>query len=422
MKFWNDHNSRILENAAKLSLSVRLIIAALLFVILLFLLALTPRLFTWIKNKITVLGKKHIPSITVKKYKILETSHILGVIYPLLKIVEWIVILFELFIVIPLIFSLFKPTQSFAATLLGYILKPLERLVIGFITYIPNLITIAIFIVIARYMVRSLKFFAALVEQKKLVFSGFYSEWAQPTFNILRFIIYAFTIAIIYPYLPGSDSRAFQGVSVFVGIVISLGSSSAIGNLVAGIVLTYMRPFSIGDRIQIQGVTGFVVEKTPIVTRIRTHKNEFVTFPNVMVLSSSITNYHTSTLGDEEGLILYAEITFGYATPWQKVHELLIEGALRTPGILAEPKPFVLQLSLEDFYARYQINAYTKDVDRVPALYSGMFENIQNCFRDAGLDMTASHFQIYLPPDARFPPREALAPKPVPAESAGSGR
>jgi small-conductance mechanosensitive channel len=317
----------------------------------------------------------------------------------------------ELFIAVPLIFSLFEPTQDLAATLFGYILTPLSRVLYGFIEYIPNLITIIIFIIIARYTVRSLKFFATRIERGRLVIPGFYAEWAQPTFNILRFIIYAFTIAVIYPYLPGSDSRAFQGVSVFVGIVLSLGSSSAIGNLVAGIVLTYMRPFTIGDRIQIQGVVGFVVEKSPIVTRIKTHKNEYVTFPNMMVLSSSITNYHTSTTGDEQGLILNAEITFGYGTPWQKVHELLIEGALKTSSVLKDPKPFVLQLSLEDFYARYQINAYTKDVEHVPAIYSELFENIQNSFRDAGLDMTASHFRINLPPEsARYvPPKKNAA-------------
>jgi small-conductance mechanosensitive channel len=403
MEYWRELTSMISGDASKFSLSLRLVIAAFFVVVLGVLMRLTPLLFNWIKSKLTVLGKKYIPNLTIKKYRILETTQVLNVLYLLLKILTWVVLFFEFFLTVPLVFSLFEPTQELAVTLFGYVLAPLETLVLDLIAYIPNLITIVIFIAIARYTVRSLKFFAVRIEQKKLVIPGFYPEWAQPTFNILRFIIYAFTVAVIYPYLPGSDSRVFQGVSVFVGIVISLGSSSAIGNLVAGIVLTYMRPFTIGDRIQIQGVTGFVVEKSPIVTRIKTHKNEYVTFPNIMVLNSSITNYHTSTIGDEDGLILNAEITFGYATPWQKVHELLIEGALRSPSILKEPRPFVLQLSLEDFYARYQINAYTKDVDRVPAIYSELFENIQNCFREAGLDMTASHFRIYLPQGENSP-------------------
>jgi small-conductance mechanosensitive channel len=400
MQFWKDLSSIIVGDASKFSLSIRLIIAAVFVTILIILLWLTPLFFKWIKAKLTNLGKKFIPTLTIKKLKILETSQVLNVLYFVLNILKWIVLFVELFIAIPLIFSLFEPTQDFAATLFGYVLTPLRRILFSFIEYIPNLITIIIFVIIARYIVRSLKFFATRIEKGKLVLPGFYDEWAQPTFNILRFIVYAFTIAVIYPYLPGSDSRAFQGISVFVGIVISLGSSSAIGNIVAGVILTYMRPFTIGDRIQIQGVTGFVVEKSPIVTRIRTHKNEYVTFPNMMVLNSSITNYHTSVTEDEQGLILNAEITFGYGTPWQKVHELLIQGALKTKYVLKEPKPFVLQLSLEDFYARYQINAYTKKVESAPAIYSEMFENIQNSFRDAGLDMTAAHFQIRLPPES----------------------
>jgi small-conductance mechanosensitive channel len=387
----------LISNPVKLNLTVRIAFAVVFFIILLILVRLTPFFFKWLKTKITAFGEKNIPSLTIRKYKVLDAKQILGVLYAILNILKWVVIFFELYITVSLVFSLFEQTHDLSAKLFGYILTPLKRTALGFIEYIPNLITIVIFIIIARYTTRSLKFFSNSIERKKLVIPGFYSDWAQPTYNILRFIVYAFTIAVIYPYLPGSDSRAFQGVSVFVGIVFSLGSSSAIGNLVAGIVLTYMRPFTVGDRIQIQGITGFVVEKSPIVTRLRTHKNEFVTFPNTMVLNASITNYHTSSAEDEEGLILNAEITFGYGTPWQKVHELLIEGALKTSSILAEPKPFVLQLSLEDFYARYQINAYTKDVDHVPAIYSQLFENIQNSFRDAGLDMTAAHFQIYLP-------------------------
>jgi small-conductance mechanosensitive channel len=407
MKYWQELRSIIVGDASKFSLSTRLIIASVFFAILVVFLWLTPIFFKWLKSRITVLGKKFIPTLTIRKYKLLETNQVLNVCYTVLNILKWAVMFLELFIAVPLIFSLFEPTQDLASTLFGYVLTPLIRILYGLIEYIPNLITIIIFVIIARYTVRSLKFFASRIERGKLIIPGFYAEWAQPTFNILRFVVYAFTIAVIYPYLPGSDSRAFQGVSVFVGIVLSLGSSSAIGNLVAGIVLTYMRPFTVGDRIQIQGVTGFVVEKSPIVTRIRTHKNEYVTFPNMMVLNSSITNYHTSTMEDEQGLVLNAVITFGYGTPWQKVHDLLIESALKTNGVLADPKPFVLQLSLEDFYARYQINAYTKDVERAPAIYSELFENIQNSFRDAGLDMTAAHFRINLPPEsARYSPQK----------------
>jgi small-conductance mechanosensitive channel len=178
------------------------------------------------------------------------------------------------------------------------------------------------------------------------------------------------------------------------GLIFSLGSTSAIGNLVAGLVITYMRPFKTGDRVQIKEITGFVVEKTLMVVRLKTHKNEYVTFPNVMILSSGIINYNTSSDEDAEGLILNTEITFGYATPWQTIHEILINAALATEYVQKKPKPFVLQTALDDFYARYQINCYTKEVDKVPAIYAQLYENIQNGFYATGIDMTAAHHQI----------------------------
>jgi small-conductance mechanosensitive channel len=278
--------------------------------------------------------------------------------------------------------------------LFGYILNPLRDIIVGAVNYIPNLFKIIIIVFITRYVQRGIKFLANHVGSGRLVIPGFYADWAMPTMKILQVLLWAFMVAIIYPYQPGSDSRAFQGVSVFVGIIFSLGSSTAIGNLVAGLVITYMRPFKIGDRVQIKDITGFVVEKTMMVVRLRTHKNEYVTFPNTMILGSNIINYNTSCDEDEEGLIIFAEITFGYATPWQTVHDILINAALATDHVQKIPKPFVLQTKLDDYYACYQINCYTKEVGKVPLIYTMLYENIQNGFREAGIDMTAAHYRI----------------------------
>ncbi|MDR2747660.1 MAG: mechanosensitive ion channel family protein, partial [Treponema sp.] len=334
---------------------------------------------------------------TIKKLKLLSTKQIIDLVVFGIKIIKYIFTALQLIFTIPLIFSLFPLTRDLASTLFGYIFTPFKNIVFGTIAYIPNLITIGVIIVVTRYVLQGLKFFALQVEKGKLVVPGFYADWANPTFNILRVLLYAFTLAIIYPYLPGSDSQIFQGVSVLVGIIFSLGSSSAIGNLVAGLVVTYMRPFKIGDRIKINDVTGFVVEKTLMVIRLKTHKNEYVTFPNMMILNSSIVNYHTSSDEDEEGLILNTTITFGYGTPWQTVHEILINAALVTDHVQKKPAPFVLQTAMDDFYAAYQINFYTKEVDLVPRIYSELYQNIQNGFHAAGIDMTAPHFRVSIP-------------------------
>ncbi|MDR1319126.1 MAG: mechanosensitive ion channel family protein [Treponema sp.] len=354
-------------------------------------------LFKFAARKVAETGAGKIKPLTIKKLKLLTAKQIVDSIQFLLRILKYLVTLFQLFLTVPIVFSLFPETEKLASTLFGYILTPLKNIIFGTIRYIPNLITIIIITLITRYVVRGLKFFSRQVSRGRLVLPGFYADWADPTFNILRVLLWAFTLAIVYPYLPGSDSRIFQGISVFVGIIFSLGSSSAIGNLVAGLVITYMRPFKIGDRIKINEVTGFVVEKTLMVVRIKTHKNEYVTFPNTMILGSGIVNYNTSSDEDEEGLILNTSITFGYNTAWQTVHEILISAALATGHVLKKPKPFVLQTAMDDFYANYQINCYTKEVNRVPAICSELHENIQNGFRTAGIDMTAAHFRINIP-------------------------
>jgi small-conductance mechanosensitive channel len=362
-------------------------------------------IFVWLffklfGEKLTSYGKEKIKPLTIKKLRILNTKQILDVILFLFRIFKYIVTVFQLFITVPIVFSLFPSTEHIASTLFGYILTPLKNIFFGIIGYIPNIITITIIIVITRYVIRGLKFFSMQIKREKLVIPGFYSDWAEPTYNILRVLLWAFTVAIIYPYLPGSESRVFQGVSVFVGLIFSLGSTSAIGNLVAGLVITYMRPFKIGDRIQIKDITGFVVEKTLMVVRIKTHKNEYVTFPNINILNSSIINYNTSSDEDEEGLVLYTSVTFGYATPWQTVHRILIDAALKTEHVQKSPKPFVLQTALDDFYAEYQINMYTKEINKAPAIYSALYTNIQNGFAAENIDLTAAHFRINLPAPA----------------------
>jgi small-conductance mechanosensitive channel len=352
------------------------------------------RFFDRFKLKLAVWGRRKLKPLTIKNLNILTTGQIVNMLLFGLRIVKYIVTAFQLFLTIPIVFSLFPLTENLASTLFGYILTPLKNILINAVKYIPSLITIIIILMITRYVIRALKFFATQIERERLVIPGFYPDWAQPSFNILRILLYAFTIAMVYPYLPGSGSPIFQGVTVFAGLIFSLGSTSAIGNLIAGLVITYMRPFKIGDRIRIQETTGFVVEKSLMVVRIKTHKNEYVTFPNIMILGSSIINYHTSSDEDEDGLVIHSDITMGYAVPWTTVHEILITAALKTTHVLDTPKPFVLQTALDDFYARYQINAYTKEVDRVPAIYSELYQNLQDGFAAANIDLTAPSYQV----------------------------
>jgi len=373
-----------------IDLAKRLGIAAVVVTVQAFLIWLVWFLVKKLSTKIETSAGSRIKPLTIRNYKLLTSKQITDVILFSLRILKYLITIFQLFITVPIVFSLFPSTRRLASGIFGHIIDPLKTILLDTIRYIPNLITIVIILVIIKYVIRALKFFAKQIANEKVTIPGFYADWAWPTFNLMRVLLYAFTVAIIYPYLPGSESRVFQGVSVFVGLIVSLGSSTAIGNLVAGLVITYMRPFKIGDRIKIKDITGFVVEKSAFVVRLRNIKNEFITFPNLTVLNSEVINYNTS--GEQEGLILHAKITMGYDVPWRDVYKILISAATKTPHIQETPKPFVLQSSLDDFYATYELNVYTKQIERVLLIYSLLYQNIQDEFKNAGISMFAPHF------------------------------
>lgn len=381
--------------------AIIVIIAGIYIVIL-----LINKFFKKVNVRVTNLKDKVLKGIRIKGYQLLDSDKELKVALFLLNVFRLFIIALSLYIALPLMFSVFPWTQGIAETLISWIATPMVRVVKGFVNYLPNLFAIIVIVAVTHYVVKFLKYIAGEIENGVLTLQGFYPDWAKPTFNIVRFLLYAFSFIIIFPYLPGSDSPIFQGVSVFLGILFSLGSSNAIGNAVAGLVITYMRPFKIGDRIKLGDLTGDVIEKSLLVTRIRTIKNEDITIPNASILSGYTLNYTTSA--KELGLILHSGVTIGYDVPWKKVHALLIDAALATPGVLHEDskKPFVLQTSLDDFYVAYQINAYTDQSHKMASIYSDLHQNIQDKFNEGGVEILSPHYRaardgnmITIPPD-----------------------
>jgi small-conductance mechanosensitive channel len=350
----------------------------------------------------------HIRSIRIQQLELLNAARITVAITLLLKSVRVAVTLLLIYFYIPLLFSFFPWTRGYSPVLFGYILHPLASLLKSFFGYIPDLIFIAVTVTVVHYLLNLLRVVSEELRAGNLKISGFYPDWAKPTFQIARFITWAFTLVIIFPYLPGSSSPAFKGISVFLGVLFSLGSTSAIGNIVAGLMLTYMRPFKTGDRVKIGDTTGDVLEKTLLVTRIRTIKNVSVTMPNALILGSHIINY--SALSEEGGIILNTTVTIGYDAPWPKVHQLLIAAAEATPGMLKEPKPFVLQKALNDYHVSYELNAYTEHPKGMAAAYSALHANIQDQFNAAGVEIMSPAFTGLR--DAGAPARPGTARSP----------
>ncbi|WP_264523415.1 mechanosensitive ion channel family protein [Flavobacterium sp. N502536] len=370
----------------------RLGYTALLVLIIGFVLYFVGKIFNRVKLYILKNSDRYFKGFKYNSISILSPQKQQFLLMRLYGVIKAITLILIVYLSLPLLFSIFPATEAYTTTLLRWILSPAKLAVMGFVGFLPSLVTIVVILIIFKYAIRVIKFFFDEIKKENIKIDGFYSDWAMPTFNIIRFLMLAFMLVVIFPYLPGSDSPIFKGVSVFVGILFSLGSSNAIANMVAGLVITYMRPFKIGDFIKIGDVSGEVIEKTALVTRVRTPKFEDITIPNATVLSSTSTNFSANTKEVNNGLLIHTTVTIGYDVPWKDIYKALIEAALKTDMTEQTPAPFVLQTSLDDFYVSYQINVYTKMPTKQPLIYSSLHQNIQDTFNAAGIEIMSPHY------------------------------
>lgn len=283
------------------------------------------------------------------------------------------------------IFNIFPETHGFVRTLRERVAEILGGFLDDILAYLPSLLAIVAIIVVTRYILKFLNFLSDGIKQEKIKVSGIHPDLIDPTFHLLRILVIALALVSVYPYIPGSDSPVFRGVTIFVGFLLSLGSTSLVANVVSGVVLTYTRGLRVGDRVEIAEVVGDVVDRNLLVTRIKTIKNVIVTIPNAKVLNNHITNY--SAISEESGLILNTTVTIGYDAPWRQVHRLLTGAADATPGVLKDPEPFVFQTSLDDYYVSYELNAYTDQPLRMAEIYSELHQNIQDKFNESGIEI-----------------------------------
>ena len=328
--------------------------------------------------------------LTIRSYRLIPAHRLQGFIVKAVSFLKMIFVVIGLYLLVTTILSFFPWTVHLSDQILDYLLTPLKKVLSGVINYIPDLVYVGAIFIVTHFF---LKFVAVLFEEIKnetIQFSNFPSEWAAPTYKLVVFLFYIVAFVMAFPYLPGSSSPAFQGLSVFIGVLVSFGSGSAISNVISGIVLTYMRPFKIGDRVRIADTQGDIIEKTFLVTRVRTIKNVDITIPNSMVLGSHIVNFSSSA--KQDGLILNTTVTIGYDAPWVKVQELLKEAARRTDLVDKEKEPFILQTALNDFYVSYELNVYTKNVSKMAKIYSDLHQNIQDTFNEGGIEIMSPHY------------------------------
>lgn len=314
-----------------------------------------------------------------------------------------IVELMALFLSAALLFSwlssvllLFPLTEPVGQRLGGFLGDALGTVGQGLLKQLPGLIVVVVIVALAQAAVQASNTLFRAVSRRQLQLSMIHPETASATRRLVALAIWAFAVVAAYPYLPGSQSEAFKGLSVLLGAMVTLGSSGVVNQLMSGLVLVYSRALRVGDHVVIgQGadaVEGVVQQVGGLATKLVNVRNEEITIPNAVLMSNAIKNY--SRLSGSSGTLFSTRISIGYDAEWRQVHALMLQAAARTPGLRVEPKPYVLQRALSDFYVEYELLAHLdRPLQRLQVL-SHLHENLQDCFNEAGVQIMSPHFML----------------------------
>ena len=352
---------------------------------------LASRVVRRVRRRVRALGTQGFLSLQFQRLSFVTREQGEVVAHKFVRALHAVVVVVATFAWLEAVLAALPWSRHYATRLVSYVVDPLRGFGLALLEFLPDFFAIFIISVLAFAVLRFLGLFFRQVAAGRIEFEDFPAEWADPTYKLLRVLVLAIAAVMAFPYIPGSQSPAFQGVTLFVGFLVSFASSSSLSNIIAGTILTYTRAFRIGDRVQIGGTVGDVVASSLLVTDLRTIKNVVVAIPNAMVLRGPVVNY--SRMARTTGLILNTSVTIGYDAPWRTVHGLLVAAAAGTTGVEASPEPFVLQTALNDFYVSYEINAYTRRPNDMHLIYAELHANIQDRFNEAGVEIMSPHYR-----------------------------
>jgi small-conductance mechanosensitive channel len=347
--------------------------------------------------------RPHIHTIGIQSFTLMRAEWIESVVRTILGTVRTIVLVVLGLLFLGFVLGQFPLTRGLSQNMVAFMLRPVQVIGSGVVSSIPSLIFLGVLFFVVRLLLRLIRLFFDAVRQKAVTLSRFDPEWAEPTYKIIRLAVVAFALIVAYPYIPGSETDAFKGVSLFLGVVLSLGSSTAIANIIAGYMITYRRAFKIGDRIKVGNVMGDVIDTRLQVTHVRSFKNEEFIIPNSQILTTDVLNY--SSISRESGLILHTDVGIGYETPWRQVEGMLLLAARRTTGLLPGSQPFVRLKALGDFAVTYELNAYCGNVQSMYQLYSELHKHILDVFNEYGVQIMTPAYESD-PPAPKVVPRQ----------------
>jgi small-conductance mechanosensitive channel len=373
--------------------------------------------FRWLRNGLEAMERKHLGKVSFEGLTLAATDQIILFTNFLVRILFWALGLMAGYAWLSHSLRRFPYTRAWGEGLRSFLAQTAKMLIFSAVDALPGIFIVVVIFFITRFVTRLIKTSFSPVEKGHVKTRLLDADTAIPTRRILVVFIWLFALVMMYPYIPGSSSDAFKGIGIFVGLIASLGSTALVGQAASGLVLIYSRAFRAGDYVRIGDTEGTVLSLGMLSTKIRTPKGEEVTIPNAGLIGATIKNF--SRLAGMEGVILHTTVTIGYSTPWRQVHEMLLMAADRTTGLKKEPKPFVLQTSLSDFYVEYQLNAHLERPETRIRTLAALHANIQDAFNENGVQIMSPHYEsdpaekVWVPREKWFEPPAKLSEPPA---------
>ncbi|MEO8442213.1 MAG: mechanosensitive ion channel family protein [Betaproteobacteria bacterium] len=325
---------------------------------------------------------------------LLDRSHVLNFAQGIVSLVAWIVALFLASAWLTFVLERFPYTRPWGEGLEDNVLDLIKQIALAISDAMPGLLLVLIIMLLARVLIRATATFFRRVEDRKVELTWIDPETARPTRRIFNVAIWVFALAMAYPYLPGAGTEAFKGLSVLVGVMVSIGGASVVGQAFSGLILMYLKSFRQGDYVRIGDSEGTVIELGTFTTRIRTGLGEEITLPNSNVMNTTTKNYSRAFPGT--GCVVDTTITIGYSTPWRQVHAMLEEAARRTTEIATSPEPFIRKTALSDYYIEYRLIAYTPSAspERRVDVLNRLHANILDVFNEHNVQIMSPHYMM----------------------------